>query len=116
MGERETAALAAALAALAATVAALAAAGVRLRPRFRRGKAPGHACASLRGLRGDAERKNGWQLAEPAGYGRPRAIQRALGRAVWDADAARDALREFVVEALGAPDGALAVDETGFLK
>jgi SRSO17 transposase len=109
MGERETAAV-------AATVAAVAAVGVRLRPRFRRGKAHGHACAYLRGLLGDAERKNGWQLAEQAGYGQPRAIQRVLDRSVWDADAVRDDLREFVVDALGAPDGVLVVDETGFLK
>src|SRR5205823_8720009 len=74
------------------------------------------ACAYLRGLLGDAERKNGWQLAEQAGYGQPRAIQRALDRSVWDADAVRDDLREFVVDALGAPDGVLVVDETGFLK
>jgi SRSO17 transposase len=109
MGERETAAVAAA-------VAAVAAVGVRLRPRFRRGKAHGHACAYLRGLLGDAERKNGWQLAEQAGYGQPRAIHRVLDRSVWDADAVRDDLREFVAAALGAPDGVLVVGETGFLK
>ena len=39
-----------------------------------------------------------------------------LGRAIWDADALRDDLRPYVVEYLGAPDGVLVVDETGFLK
>jgi SRSO17 transposase len=101
---------------VAATVAAVATVGTRLRPHFRRGTAHGHACAYLRGLLGDAERKNGWQLAEQAGYRQPRAIQRVLDRSVWDADAVRDDLRAFVVDALGAPDGVLVVDETGFLK
>ena len=88
----------------------------RLRPHFRRGTAHRHACAYLRGLLGGAERKNGWQLAEAAGYQEPRAIQRVLDRSVWDADAARDDLRAYVVEALGDPAGVLVVDETGFLK
>jgi SRSO17 transposase len=99
-----------------ATVAAVAAVGGRLRPRFRRGTAHGHACAYLRGLLGSAERKNGWQLAEQAGYRQPRAIQRVLDRSVWDAEALRDDLRAYVVQALGAPAGVLVVDETGFLK
>jgi FOG: Transposase len=102
--------------AVAATVATVAAVGVRLRPRFRRGAAHGHACSYLRGLLSDAERKNGWQLAEQAGYGQPRAIQRVLDRSVWDADAVRDDLRAYVVDALGDPAGVLVVDETGFLK
>jgi SRSO17 transposase len=65
---------------------------------------------------GRAERKNGWQLAEEAGYAEPRAIQRVMDRSVWDADAARDELRAYVVEHLGEPGGVLVVDETGFLK
>ena len=101
---------------VAATVAAVEAIGGRLRPRFRRSTAHGHACAYLRGLLSDAERKNGWQLAEQAGYRQPRAIQRVLDRAVWDADAIRDDLRAYVVDALGDPAGVLVVDETGFLK
>jgi SRSO17 transposase len=61
-------------------------------------------------------RKNGWQLAEQAGYAHPRSIQRVLDRSAWDADGARDRLRAFVVETLGDPAGVLVVDETGFLK
>lgn len=96
--------------------AALAEVAARLRPHFRRGAAHRHACAYLRGLLGTAERKNGWQLAEGAGYGEPRAIQRVMDRSVWDADAARDELRAYVVDALDEPDAVLVVDETGFLK
>jgi SRSO17 transposase len=88
----------------------------RLRRRFRRRAAQHHAGAYLRGLLGDVERKNGWHLAEQAGYGHPRTIQRVLDRSVWDAEAVRDDLRAFVVAHLGAPDGVLVVDETGFVK
>ena len=101
---------------VATTMAAVATVGPRLRPHFRRGTAHGHACVYLRGLLSDAERKNGWQLAEQAGYRQPRAIQRVLDRSVWDADAVRDELRAYVVDALGTSDGVLVVDETGLLK
>ena len=64
----------------------------------------------------EVERKNGWQLAEHAGYAHPRTIQRVLDRSAWDAEEVRDDLRAFVLEHLGDPDGVLVVDETGFLK
>jgi SRSO17 transposase len=35
---------------------------------------------------------------------------------LWDQEAARDLCREYVIEHLGAPDGVLIIDETGFLK
>src|SRR5436190_1031784 len=101
---------------VAVTQTAIEAVGSTLRQHFRRGTAHGHACAYLGGLLSGVERKNGWQIAEQAGYAQPRAIQRVLDRSRWDADAVRDALRAFVVEALGSPDGVLVVDETGFLK
>src|SRR5258708_2869823 len=88
----------------------------RLRARFRRPGAHRHACAYLRGLLSGVERKNGWQLAEEAGYQQPRSIQRVLDRSVWDAAAVRDDLRRYVVDAFGDPDGVLVIDETGFLK
>jgi SRSO17 transposase len=75
-----------------------------------------HANAYLRGLLSPVQRKNGWQLAEAVGDPTPTAIQHLLGRAVWDADAVRDDLREYVVEHLGRRDAVLVVDETGFLK
>jgi SRSO17 transposase len=87
-----------------------------LRPHFGRRAAHAHAAAYLRGLLADVERKNGWQLAEHAGYAHPRGIQRVLDRYAWDADAVRDDLRAYVVTALGDPAGVLVVDETGFPK
>ena len=87
-----------------------------LRPRFRRAAAHRHAVDYLRGLLADVERKNGWQLAEYAGYAHPRGIQRVLDRYAWDADAVRDDLRRWVVAELGDPNGILVVDETSFPK
>ncbi len=40
--------------------------------------------------------------------------QYLLDRARWDADAARDVLRQWVIDMLGSPDGVLVLDETGF--
>lgn len=88
----------------------------RLRGHGRRREAGDHLAAYVRGLLAEVERKNGWQLAEQAGYGHPRGMQRVLDRYVWDADAVRDDLREQVLTTLGAPDGILVVDETGFPK
>ncbi len=87
-----------------------------LRRHFRRPEAFDHARDYLRGLLADVERKNGWQLAEQAGYGHPRGIQRVLDRYQWDADAVRDDLRQYVVGALSDPRAVLAVDETSFVK
>src|SRR5215210_7889161 len=70
----------------------------------------------LEGLLSAAERKNGWQLAEQIGDARPWRTQRVLSHALWDADAAQELCRDYVVEHLGASDGVLIVDETGFLK
>jgi hypothetical protein len=39
-----------------------------------------------------------------------------LDRARWDADQARDRLRDYVLEELSGPDAVLIADETGFLK
>ena len=87
-----------------------------LRRHFRRRAGHRHAVAYVRGLLGDTERKNGWQLAEYAGYRHPRTIQRVLDRSAWDADEVRDDLRAYVAAELGDPGGVLVVDETGFLK
>jgi SRSO17 transposase len=91
-------------------------AAVRLGRRFRRPEARAHAAAYLRGLLAEVERKNGWQLAEEAGYEHPRGIQRVLDRYAWDAEAVRDDLRAYVVAELGDPRAVLVVDETGFPK
>lgn len=88
----------------------------RIGPRFARSEPRRRAVGYLRGLLGDAERKNGWQLAEHLGEATPDGVQHLLARADWDADAVRDDLTAYVQEHLGDPDGVLIVDETGFLK
>lgn len=71
----------------------------------------------LRGLLSEAERKNGWTLAETAGDAGPERMQRLLNFYAWDTDGLRDGVRDVVVECLGdATRGVLIVDETGFLK
>lgn len=55
----------------------------------------------VRGLLGRATRRNGWQLAEWAGHRTPDGFQRLLNSSVWDADALRDDVRDYVAERLG---------------
>lgn len=100
----------------AAWAAELDAVEARLAPHFGRTELRDRAQDYLRGLLSGAERKNGWQLAEEAGNTTPYGLQHLLGRAVWDADAVRDALRSYVSEQLGEAEAVLVVDETGFLK
>ena len=88
----------------------------RIGPRFARPEVRRRADGFLRGLLGDVERKNGWQLAEHARETTPDGMQRLLTSARWDADGLRDDVRAYVVEHLGDPGGVLVVDETGFLK
>jgi SRSO17 transposase len=72
--------------------------------------------AYLLGLLSQAERKNGWTIAELAGDWSPAGMQRLLNFYAWDEDAARDVLRSYVARNLGDPGAVLAVDETGFPK
>ncbi|MEA2584021.1 MAG: hypothetical protein QOF33_2106, partial [Thermomicrobiales bacterium] len=88
----------------------------RIAGRFRRSEARERARRCLAGLLDRVARKNGWQLAEHLGERGPQGIQRPLNAADWDADAVRDDLRAYVVDHLGAPNGVLIVDETGFVK
>jgi SRSO17 transposase len=81
----------------------------RVEPRLR-------ARAYVRGLLAPLAAKNGWTLAEAAGDATPDGMQRLLNRAAWDADGVRDDVRSYVAGHLGAADGVLVVDETGFLK
>jgi len=83
---------------------------------FARSEPRKQATEYLRGLMAPVERKNGWQVAEAIGDKTPDPTQRLLYQAKWDADAARDELQRFVVEALGDEDGIGVMDETGFLK
>lgn len=88
----------------------------RIGRRFARSEPRRRAVGYIRGLLSDAERKNGWQVAEHLGEATPDGVQHLLARADWDADAVRDDLMVYVAEHLGDPDGVLVVDETGFLK
>jgi hypothetical protein len=89
--------------------------GDRIGPRFKRSEPRWRALGYIRGLLGDAERKNGWQMAEQLGEATPDGVQHLLARADWGADAVRDDLTAYVAENLGHADGVLVVDETGFV-
>ena len=88
----------------------------RIGPVFGRREVRETAGAFLDGLLSGVERKTGWLLAEQAGLEHPTRMQALLGRTRWEADALRDQVRAYVLEALGDPDGVLVVDETGFVK
>lgn len=88
----------------------------RIAPAFGRAEPRVAASAFLDGVLSGIERKTGWLLAERAGLERPYRMQSLLGRSLWDADALRDLIRAYVLEALGDPGGVLVVDETGFVK
>jgi SRSO17 transposase len=88
----------------------------RFAPLFYRAEVRERSRIYLQALLDRVERKNGWQLAEAMGEADPDGAQRLLYQAVWDADAVRDELQRFVIEAFGAPDGVLVVDESGVPK
>ena len=83
---------------------------------FARSEPRARCLAYMQGLLSGCERKNGWQLAEWMDEAAPHRVQHLLDRACWDADAARDQLRDYVLEELSSPDAVLIADETGFLK
>jgi len=85
-------------------------------PQFARREVRQRAWAYTLGLLSPIKQKNGCQLAEGNGDTTPYGVQHLLGRAIWDADALRNALRSYVVEPLGALQAVLVVDETGFIK
>lgn len=58
---------------------------------------------------------NCWALAQAVGHARPYRLQHLLSGAVWDEDAVRDRVRDFIARHLG-PGGVLIFDETGDLK
>lgn len=75
-----------------------------------------HAEQYLHGLLAPLERKNGWTIAQHVGEKEPKAMQRFLNLALWDADALRDILCDYVIEHLNDPHGILVADPTGFAK
>ena len=88
----------------------------RIGPCFARSETRERVKAYLRGLLSPVERKNGWQLAEEAGFSTPYAMQYLLNRAVWESDQVRDQLQIYVREMMGDQRGVYILDETGFLK
>ena len=88
----------------------------RIRPLFTQARVAQSAGLFLDGLLGPERRKTGWMRAEAAGDAGPWRQQAILGRGRWDADALRDVVRTYALEALADPDAVLVIDETGFLK
>jgi hypothetical protein len=84
--------------------------------RFLRAEPRRRARAYVRGLLAPLAGKNGRTLAEVAGDAMPDGMQRLLNAASWDADGVGDDVRAYAARHLGERDGALIVDETGFLK
>ncbi len=88
----------------------------RIRPVFQQERMAASAGLFLDALLGPERRKTGWMRAEAAGDPGPWRQQALLGRGQWDADALRDVVRSYAVEALGELDAVLVLDETGFLE
>jgi SRSO17 transposase len=84
--------------------------------RFARVEPRRYAFAYVRGLLAPLERKNGWTMAEAAGFRSPNGLQDFLQSPAWDPDGVRDDVRDYVISHLGEPGGVLIADETGFLK
>ncbi len=84
--------------------------------RFGRREPRLQARSFLLGVLSDVDTRSCWQLAEQAGDTSPQAMQRLLGEAVWDADAVRDDVRSYVIDAIGDSGGVLILDDTGDLK
>src|SRR5215813_7927244 len=81
----------------------------RLRPLFTQDRVAASAGLFLDGLLGEERRKTGWMRAEAAGDPGPWRQQAILGRGRWDADALRDIVREYALEALGDADAVLVI-------
>ena len=88
----------------------------RMRPPFTQERVAASAGLFLDGLLGPERRKTGWMRAEAAGDPGPWRQQAILGRGRREADALRDLVRDYALEALADADAVLVIDETGFLK
>jgi SRSO17 transposase len=88
----------------------------RIAPRFARYEPVRHAAGLMLGMLSGLDRKNCWTIAEHRGDVTPDGLQHLLSRACWDADAVRDDLRGYVIDAFADPGAVLIVDETGDLK
>jgi SRSO17 transposase len=88
----------------------------RIAPRFARYEPLRHAAGLMLGMLSGLDRKNCWTIAEHRGDVTPDGLQHLLSRAKWDADAVRDDLCGYVIDAFADPDAVLVVDETGDVK
>ena len=86
-----------------------------LAPVFARRDLRSNAQAYVRALLVPGVAGNCWALAQAVGHARPYRLQHLLSGAVWDEDAVRDYVRDFIDRHLG-PSGVLIFDETGDLK
>jgi SRSO17 transposase len=89
---------------------------LRVGGRFARVEPRRRMAGFVRGLLAGLPRVNCWSIAEQAGEGGPRGMQRLLSAAVWDEAGMRDDLRGYVLEHFGDRGAVLVVDETGDLK
>jgi SRSO17 transposase len=89
---------------------------VRISSLFAHSKTREHAGQYLEGLLAPLERKNGWTIAEYTGEKEPKALQRFLNLASWDADVLRDVNRDYALENLSDGQAVLVADPTGFAK
>lgn len=89
---------------------------LRVGVRFARVEPRRRMASFVRGLLAGLPRVNCWSLAEHAGEGGPRGMQRLLSAAVWDEAGVRDDLRGYVLEHFADPGAVLVVDETGDVK
>jgi SRSO17 transposase len=89
---------------------------LRVGARFARVEPRRRMASFVRGLLAGLSRVNCWSIAEHAGEGGPRGMQRLLSAAVWDEAGVRDDLRGYVLEHFADPGAVLVVDETGDLK
>ena len=89
---------------------------LRIGGRFARVEPRRRTALFVRGLLAGLPRVNCWTIAEHAGEGGPRGMQRLLSAAVWDEAGVRDDLRGYVLEHFAVPGAVLVVDETGDLK
>jgi len=88
----------------------------RIAPRFARYEPLRHAAELMTGMVSGLDRKNCWTISEHRGNATPDGLQHLLSRAKWDADAIRDDLRDYVVDAFGDSGATLILDETGDVK
>lgn len=82
---------------------------------FSRSESRGWSRKYLIGLNLPIERKNVENIAEQVD-GSPRRLQEFLSDSPWDDDGCIEELQKFVGEHLGASDGVLVLDDTGFPK